>query len=528
MEAMRVRLGRLWSYAALLAGLLAIGAVIRWHNIGDFSLWLDELSQVTVARADGIAFLEGVRSHTAAAPLDYVGTKLVMSVLGFSTIWPRIWPFAMSVLTILLVERLTLELSGRRSAAISAAILTVPAAFLVFYAQEARFYTFTAATAIAGVWAFARADRLGRTRDWAILAAAAVVALYTHYFFGLLFLALGAWFVAGELAAGLRERPCADRWRPHLRRLASFMAASVIVGLAFLPWYLYAARDQLAIVYDYPPIPALDLGNLWRTLLVLISAVPRVPSPTGDAVTDAPFTFSILALAIVGARSVVRRRPVIGGALVSFVILLIPIIWAADQRSHYFVSERQFIVLVPLLLAFAGCGASVVINWAGTGAAERRATMTRIGVAAILATWLVAASVWPLHRVYAGQFRPHEDWRAASAFVAETACPGGTIYSNINAGYGFGVGVYAPKLLDRLVYLQERGQNEWLLDVIDRYPITTQDTIVVFRDRPGVYVAGRGTLDTITDFLEGRGFGYRNFTPRIRIFVPRNGCADEP
>lgn len=530
--AMRRRLRRPSIYGLLVVGLLAVGAVVRWHNIGDWSLWLDELSQVTVARADGEAFLAGVRSDAAAAPLDYLGTKLVMGVLGFSTIWPRVWPFAMGTLTILLVERLTQEISGSRRAAFCAAVLTVPAAFLVFYSQEARFYSFAAATAVAGVWAFARADRLGRGRDWALFGVVSVVALYTHYFFAMLYAVLGGWLVAGELVAWFHGRHLLGEVPAHLRRLVPFIVVTAVVAVAFLPWYLYAARDQLAIVHDYPPIPDLDFAQLARTLTVLFSAVPRAPSSAGGAVSDGPFVVIVLAFAVIGAWSVARRRPVVAGALASFIALLIPIVWAADQRAHYFVSERQFIVLVPLLLSLAGCGIAVVIDRAAEiakrghsdAASLRRGALVEAGLGAILAIGLVVASISSLGRVYAGEFRPHEDWRAASAFVEMAACPGGRIYSNIEAGYGFGVGIYAPDLIDRLVYLRERSQNEWLFDVLDRYPITTRDTIVVFRDRPGVYVPGRGTIDTISEHLAGLGFGYVRFTPRIRVFVPLGGC----
>ncbi len=520
------------TYGLLILGLLGAGAVLRWHNIGDSSLWLDELSQVTVGRADGAQFLEGVRSHTAAAPLDYLGTKLTLALLGFSTEWARAWPFAVGVVTILLVERLTLELTGSRRAAVCAAALMVPAGFMVFYSQEARFYASAAAAAAAGLWAFARAERLGRWRDWAVLALVSTLGLYTHYFFGILFAVLAAALVAGEVAAWLRGGITADAMRRHLRRILPMTAVSAFVGLAFLPWYLYAARSQLATVYDYPAIPRLDIEHLWRTLLVLISAVPRVPAVVGDAMSDAPLLTTVLVLAVLGAWHVARRRPVVAGGLISFMVLLVPFVWAADQRAQYFVSERQFIVLVPPLLLLAGTGATVMLDGAARlarrgrtdGASVRRGVVAEAAVAALLAIGLIVASIAPLSRVYAGEFRPREDWRAASAFVATNVCPGGHVFSNIGPGYGFGVGIYAPDLEDRLVYLHERDVNEWLIDVIDRYPITTHDIIVVFRDRPGVFVPGRGTIDTISDLLAGRGFGYWRFTPRIRVFVPFDGC----
>lgn len=524
------------AYAMGIGMLVIAGAAIRWHNIGDYSLWLDELSQVVVATSPFPDILAEIRSHAAAAPLDYLGAWVVVSALGDATFWVRLWPFMAGVATIVLTERMASELFASRRAGFAAAVLTVPAGFLVFYSQEARFYALAAATAAAVVWTFSRADRLRRTRDWALFGLASLAAVYTHYFAVLLIAAVGLWLVMGAAAAWWRHGRTAQALRSAARSVVPFAAASVAVGLALAPWYAYATAGQLSITYAYPAIPDLTFDRVLRIVTVLLAAVPSAPTEVGDAPTDLLLALSILGLAFVGAAAAARRRPVVVGALLTYGILLIPVVWAADQRAGYFVSERQFISLVPMLLALAGGGIAVIVGAAGSlgrrllagPGVARWPAVVEAGLAVMLLIGFALASVAPLNRVYALEFRPKEDWRRASTFVAEAACPDGRIYSNVPDGYGYGIAIYRPELGDRTEYLQETDQNEWVQDVIERYPIARRDTIVIFRDRPGVFVAGRGTIDTVSDYLARRGFRYQTFTERIRVFVTTGACSAAP
>jgi hypothetical protein len=378
-------------------------------------------------------------------------------------------------------------------------------------------------------WAFARAHRLRRRRDWVLFALAGTLGLYTHYFMAVLLAVIGVWLGVESLLAWLRSQTQRTA-RREIARLLSPALALGSVGVAFLPWYLYAGAYQLSRRYDYPAIPDLDLERLGRTLLVLLTASPR--RPTGpEPPTDWILVLAILGLAVVGFAWLWRRRPVIAGAMLSYVVVLIPFAWAADQRAHYFVSERQFITIVPFLLIAAGIGAIVALDWLrAVTLRANRARVARAGdrvwaavvSAAVIALALVSSP--GLGRVYAGAVRPHEDWRAASAFVEAAVCPGARIYSNVSAGFAFGVGVYAPDLRARAVYLQEKSQNEYLGDVLARYPIAPQDVVVILRDRPGVYAPGRGNIETIYDYLSGTNHTYRTFTDMIRVFVPYGGC----
>ena len=79
------------SFAPLIA-IVVLGAILRWHEIGRQSLWLDEIWEADTASLPfRHGFLESVRSQTAAAPLDYLGVKVAIRLLGHGTVAPRVW-----------------------------------------------------------------------------------------------------------------------------------------------------------------------------------------------------------------------------------------------------------------------------------------------------------------------------------------------------------------------------------------------------------------------------------------------------
>jgi hypothetical protein len=511
--------------------ILTVAAVIRWHGLGTSSLWLDELGQVHAARAPLDELLATVRSHAGAAPLDYLATKVTMLVagpiVGTVTISARLWPWLCGVATVWATERTTLELTGSRRAALAAATLTALSAFLVYYSQEARFYSLSVLLAVVIVWTFARATRLRRRRDWVAFAFAAIAGVYTFYFIALLLVLEGVGLLVTAGVKAARRRPIGPALIELGRRIFPLALICLATVLAFMPWYLYAARTQMSLVWHYQVV-ALSPPRLASLMATLLAAVPRAGVPGGDSWTDWLLTAAVLALAVPGAIRLVRARPETATAMVSLAILLIPVVWAIDVRSQYFVTERQFILLLPMLYILAAVGLDGAVSELQRLLVSARFRAPQaIGRLALfgLAIALVSLSIGPLGRVYAGSFTPKEDWRGAAAFAEKMVCPGGHVYSNLSPGYDYGIGIYAPSLMSRTVYVRESG---FLLDRLKKYPLEPQDIVVVLVAAPGVSVPGRGTIGTISDWLRSEGFFFHDIDSRIRVFYDPEGCQAAP
>ncbi len=513
--------------------ILLVAAVIRWNNLGAGSLWLDELGQVHAARSPLGELLATVRSYAASAPLDYLATKVTLDVagaiVGVGTLSARLWPWLCGVATVWAIERATLELTGSRRAALTAAALTALSGFLVYYSQETRFYSFSTLLTVVLVWTFARAIRLQRRRDWAVFCGAAIAGVYTHYFLALLLALEGAGLLASAGIRAARRRPTATAIVEMGRSLLPLALVGVVTVLAFVPWYLYAVRFQLSAVYSYAST-ALSPERLASLMATLVAAVPPTGMPGGNQWTDWLLTAAVVAFAVPGAVRLLRARPETAIAVVSLAIILVPFVWIMDNRSGYFVTERQFIFLVPILYILAAVGLDSFVSELARLARVMHPRVSPVAVGRLalagLAIALMGLSIAPLNRVYAGDFKPKEDWRAASSFSEQMLCPGGHVYSNLSRGYAYGVGFYAPELESRAVYLARQGQNEFLADSLKRYPIASSDIIVVLVPAPGVWVPGHGT---ISDSLGRQGFRFHDTTDgRIRLFYNPEGCQSAP
>jgi hypothetical protein len=155
-------------YAPVLVVTL-LGLVLRLLTITGRPLWFDEFGQIEAASLPLGEMLERIRSHAAAAPLDYFGTRLML-VFG-ETYAVRLWPALIGTAAIPLLYLAGRKWFGERVGLLAALLLAV-APFHVYYSTEARFYALSAFMAVLCLVTF-------RTR-WFALAVA--LTLYTHYF----------------------------------------------------------------------------------------------------------------------------------------------------------------------------------------------------------------------------------------------------------------------------------------------------------------------------------------------------------
>jgi hypothetical protein len=98
--------------------------------------------------------------------------------------------------------------------------------FLQWYGNEARMYSMLVLATLVSQYFFLRIVTVERRWSWAGYAASAVVGVYTHYFFVFVLVAQGLF-----LLALLRRLP-----RGTLLRLSG---VALLVGAAFLPWFLF-------------------------------------------------------------------------------------------------------------------------------------------------------------------------------------------------------------------------------------------------------------------------------------------------
>ena len=306
--------GRPEPWLALVA---LVGLALRASTIASSPLWLDELLQIQVASLDLSEIPAGVRAHAAAAPLDYLGTRLSMTLVQDPVIGPRLWPLLFGTLSIPAAF-----FAGRawfdNRAGITAAVLMAGSPILVYYSTEARFYSLAVFLALVNVWAL-------RSRRWMAYGISATAGIYTMYVFACL-LAVGA-------AHLLRERQWAG------------VGALVVAGIAFVPWGVYALPTQMGITYEW------DSPDLPIALGFALVSLTGIAAPI---IVGGILSLIAMALSLIG---MFRGRAT--WPLSTAAALIAIVMWVGVTRAHYFWAPRQVLLSLPLLLLLVAGGAGL-------------------------------------------------------------------------------------------------------------------------------------------------------------------------
>lgn len=303
------------------------GAVLRFAWLDAQPLWNDERGQIAAASLPFLEMLEAVRGHAAAAPLDYVATRVLLG-LGVTDTAVRLWPALIGTLSIPVLWLAAGRWAPDRVAQAAAVLLAV-APFHVYYSGEARFYALSALWAIAALLTF-------RSR-WFVVAVAG--ALYTHYF--CVIVPLGLVVI-------------------HRRGIRS-----VLLGVAlWLPWALYALPAQVGHTQDIG-----SLSNVPTPALVAELLVPDFN------VSGLPWIVPAAVLVLAGTLFALGVRSQLG--LVAIVAAAIVLTGLATWRNDYFWSPRQILFALPLVLVVVAAGAD-----------RLRARLATAALAALLVLWV--------------------------------------------------------------------------------------------------------------------------------------------
>lgn len=291
-----------WRLRVALLSITLVGGFLRFAELTSQPLWYDERLQVAAASApDPWTFVLRIISHSAAAPLDYVGTWVSLTLFDNA----RVWSALVGTLTIPL-----LYLAGRRwfgeTVGLVGAVLLAFAPFHVYYSQEARYYALSALVTVVVLLAWG-------TRWFAVSVA---LTLYTFYFAFLVPLALVA---------------------IHRSRLRELLWGVV----AFLPWVLLALPSQLA--QSYPQ--AEGLSTVPTPLLLAQLVAPDLE--------HSPFPLLGITACLVALGLAAWSRE---WGLLGIVTAAILVTGLATWAAGYFWSPRQVLFVLPLLLLAVAAG----------------------------------------------------------------------------------------------------------------------------------------------------------------------------
>ena len=210
-------------FPLLLCFVTLSGFALRAYRLGFRPLWDDEAFSALIIASD-IRQVAMSALRDTFPPLHFYVLSLCMTAMGWSEFAVRYASLVPGVLSIPLTFYLGKQLFDRRAGLVAALIMAF-SPFMVYFAQEARAYTWMVFTSLLSVCTLARllrrGDRAG-VLEWVAFVCASAAMLYTHF--------LTVWVLVLEGVVVLIY------WLKLRRGLRRFVLAGLGIALLFLPW----------------------------------------------------------------------------------------------------------------------------------------------------------------------------------------------------------------------------------------------------------------------------------------------------
>ncbi len=363
----------------------ALALLVRIHDLGRQSLWLDEATQVWSSSLPVHTILARLAQSDTQPPLYYIALHGWMVAFGRSAVDVRFLSAVTGALAPPLLYAVGRTLAGRWVAAL-AALLLIANPFHIWYSQETRGYALMATLALATAWLLLRWVGSGRPLWGVLLALANALLLYTQST-TVLFVAAQVGYVV--VTTGPRHLS-STRMTRAIRSLWPFVGALAL----WLPWVpttlAQMGRGQTSW------IPYATGGDAWTFLRALTGLDTGLGQVQPDLVHQIVAGL-LLAVAVASLRASWREALLFVGPAV--------LLFALSTHLHLW---------APRAVLFAAGGMAMLV-------ARGLARLPRpAGVAAlILIAGLGALAPTPVK----------EPWRGLATALCANARPGDVIYA---------------------------------------------------------------------------------------------------
>jgi uncharacterized membrane protein len=372
------------------ASLVALGAALRFYQLGAQSLWIDEAATWFRVSLPWSLLLPSLRNGPNL-PTSYALVKLVTDVFGDSEFWLRFPSAFFGTLAIPAAIGLGRRIGGKAAGLLAGWFWAVhPLA--IFYARDAKTYAITSFLALSLLWLHLRMKTGERSkRQWAAVYALLLAGLLSHYFFAIL-----AGLLLLSALQSLRSDP------DFFRRWALATILCMLPLLLWVAWFYALEQPMLGNGWIDVPTLTNPLLTLWNLL-----------SGYGGQLSPQTAAFGLVGGLVLVAGLVwgQRRREAwlaLGLALALPMGAMLLVAW---RKPLYM--DRYFIVLLPVVTYLVASGGAAL--WARlrdslTMDRRRRLVIGLFAGALLLGAWVGSSVHMQSH--YA-----KEDWRGLAAHL---------------------------------------------------------------------------------------------------------------
>jgi uncharacterized membrane protein len=380
-----VRVASVSTETWLVAGLVVLGAVLRFTTLGAQSYWYDEAQAAHELHLSFGAMWSGMVAVETAPPLYFVLGWAWAHVFGAGEVALRSFSALAGTALIGVAYLCGRELVSRRVGLLTAAFVAA-SPFMIWYSQEAREYMLVATFCGASLLCFVRAARAPTARNlgwWALLSA---LALLTHYF--------AAFMVAPEAV-----------WLLYVARSRASVLAVAVVGVVELALIPLLVNHATASLLGF--ITGTHLGTRVQEVPIAFALGPTFETSLAHygLIGAAVLAGILIVLLIVGAESD-ELRGVAAPAVLAAAVLLAPLVLALLGKDYYL--ERALIpAWVPLAIVLAAA-----------------CTTRRLRVpGAVLAAVVLAGFAYGVIRIDTDVQYQRPDWRAVARALGTAPGP---------------------------------------------------------------------------------------------------------
>jgi len=377
--------GRMTFERVVLFCILALGAGLRFYNLGAPSMWWDEALVPLINRFPMESILEWLRTTEMHPPLYYLLFKALMPEYA-SDATLRLLSALPGTACIYLLYRIGKDLFGPAAGLAAAGLLAVNP-YAVWLSRIVRPYGLFLFFFLVSLLALIRWARTGSRRALLTMIASNLCLYWTHYMMIILAPALG-------VAVLMRS------W-PRLRDFWIFCAATIASFLSILPFFLHNLKASWTKGGSLLHVLTSSGANAFKLVWFF----------------NGPARWILLPLAVYGLWLAARRDK--GSFWTAASIAVIPVAVIAARGLNWTEEPRYFLALQPVLLIAAGLAAVTLAKRCGPRA-ERWAP-------AALTAALLPALLWHHGSLYREEATFSIDWikyKTAARMIPAIVRPG--------------------------------------------------------------------------------------------------------
>jgi mannosyltransferase len=366
---------------AIVLGLTALAAVLRFATLNVQSIWLDESATIILVHRGFWGMLSHLSASESAPPLYYMLVWAWTKIFGAGPLGFRSLSALIGTLTIPVMY-----MAGRRVSprvGVWAAALAVVNPAMYYYSQEARAYGLLILFSAAAFVLWQRALQTPDRRSLSLWAGMSSLAVLTHYFAAFLFVP-EAFILARRLG-----------WR----RVRIPIGTVALVGVALLPLALAERADGKASWIEAESLTS-RLAEAVKQFAVGLYAPLEIP---GGVLVVLLAAGAVVLLWRRGEPRELRiERDV---AIVAISAIGLPLVLAVTHLVDVFDGRNVIATWVPLAVLVAG--------GVGVARAGRAGPLLGVGLCAISLAVIVAINVTPVYQ--------RDNWRGIANTLSKPA-----------------------------------------------------------------------------------------------------------